>query len=156
MVWSNGETTSRKANIKLALRCQCLPLLNVILFLNTQKIWQMGSLCCTKTILLNGSLEKLRVSVFTSAILMPASGTKPIYITISPHGPILCRLMWHVMHCNKPRTSKTDATLECGGLTPLWSCSSIIDNKAASGRRTPKWGISAYRGFDVNEDACVG
>src|SRR5215216_5316887 len=30
------------------------------------------------------------------------------------------------------------ASLQCGGLTPLWYRSSVIDNKAASGRRTPK------------------
>src|SRR5689334_4677287 len=29
-------------------------------------------------------------------------------------------------------------SLECGGLTPLWPRSSDIDNKAASGRRTPR------------------
>jgi len=29
------------------------------------------------------------------------------------------------------------ASLACGGLTPLWSRSIVIDNKAASSRRTP-------------------
>jgi len=29
------------------------------------------------------------------------------------------------------------ASLECGGLAPLWPRSSVIDNKAAPGRRTP-------------------
>ena len=32
----------------------------------------------------------------------------------------------------------TGVSLECGGLTPLWSRSSVADNKAASSRRTPK------------------
>ena len=31
-----------------------------------------------------------------------------------------------------------DCALECGGLAPLWPRSSMIDNKAAPGRRTPK------------------
>jgi len=30
-------------------------------------------------------------------------------------------------------------SLECGGLAPLWPRLSAIDNKAAPGRRTPKW-----------------
>jgi len=36
------------------------------------------------------------------------------------------------------RIADLRSSLECGGLTPLWSGSDVIDNKAAPGRRTPK------------------
>ena len=41
---------------------------------------------------------------------------------------------WALRH----KCSLASTSLECGGLTPLWLRSSVIDNKAASSRRTPK------------------
>jgi hypothetical protein len=35
-------------------------------------------------------------------------------------------------------SSSCGVSLECGGLPPLWPRSSVIDNKAAASRRTPR------------------
>jgi hypothetical protein len=57
---------------------------------NTQKFWQMGSLCCTQTIFLNGSSENSDFKFFVCNTHARAKGTKPIYITLGLRGPILC------------------------------------------------------------------
>src|SRR6185436_11528296 len=63
----------------------------------------------------------------------------PITVTIAITIATIGRLIKKLEIMNVLLSSLVSgAPLECGGLTPLWSRSSLFDNKAPSGRRTPR------------------
>ena len=82
---------------------------------------------------------------------LPHAFLHPAALQIQGTVLVVFCLAWVALRLTVRRAlRKSSLTLECGGPAPLWPRSNAIDNKAAPGRRTPRWGLPIDSHYSVD------